>query len=192
VAFVFLLAIRPGPGISRSSTCQVNMKQIYLGFAMYLQDSDESFPSTSGAPAALAGRGVGYGWADTLVPYTKSSEIFQCPSENRQTKRAYLPSEAGYTDYYMNSRVARRPQQKLVDPGVTVLLGDGNDGREVNDARYALSAISSSWLSESNSPARRHNESANYIFTDGHIKRLPYGRAPGLANPNKGVFTFRP
>jgi len=56
---------------ARRSSCQSNMKQIALGVLQYTQDYDEKFPG-------LFSNGV-Y-WNQTLDPYLKSIQIFQCPS----------------------------------------------------------------------------------------------------------------
>ena len=56
---------------ARKSTCQSNLKQIGVGFAMYTQDYD--------------GRYLNYYtdgdlWVNKLQPYVKNSKVFVCPS----------------------------------------------------------------------------------------------------------------
>jgi prepilin-type N-terminal cleavage/methylation domain-containing protein/prepilin-type processing-associated H-X9-DG protein len=64
---------------ARRSSCQSNLKQIGLAFAQYIQDYDERFP----AGIQLNGPNFkGVGWAGGLYPYTKSTQIFQCPSDS--------------------------------------------------------------------------------------------------------------
>jgi len=59
---------------ARRSSCQSNLKQIGLGFLQYAQDYDEQLtPGTN--------NGYGGGWAGTLAPYIKSSQVFTCPSD---------------------------------------------------------------------------------------------------------------
>ena len=59
---------------ARRASCQSNLKQLSLGIIQYTQDYDEKFPIyyTGGTP---------YGWADNTLPYTKSTQILQCPSD---------------------------------------------------------------------------------------------------------------
>ncbi|HVK06970.1 MAG TPA: DUF1559 domain-containing protein [Armatimonadaceae bacterium] len=76
---------------ARQASCQSNMKQIGIAFAMYAQDWDECLPDRRDLKASLAG---GYrpwsswptsdpraGWAALVLdPYVKSAGIWSCPS----------------------------------------------------------------------------------------------------------------
>jgi prepilin-type N-terminal cleavage/methylation domain-containing protein/prepilin-type processing-associated H-X9-DG protein len=69
---------------ARKSACASNFRQIGLGIMQYSQDYDERLP--------LFSQGTGYGgfqgyngadgarWADMIMPYVKSSQVFDCPS----------------------------------------------------------------------------------------------------------------
>lgn len=87
---------------ARRASCQSNLKQIGLGFAQYIQDYDEKYPSHimttwnagctdtsgNGAPewfTTANGPGRGPLWWQGLYPYTKSLQILVCPS-NRESK----------------------------------------------------------------------------------------------------------
>src|SRR5690348_13949507 len=80
IAVVALLVTMLFPVFSRArenarrSACASNLKQIGLGLQMYCQDHDGRYPS----PASSA---TTYGWAQTIQPYLKNAQIFQCPSE---------------------------------------------------------------------------------------------------------------
>ncbi len=66
---------------ARRASCQSNLKQLGLGFLQYAQDYDEKFPE-----GELWFTGVGsnkfrgFGWANRIYPYVKSSQIYICPS----------------------------------------------------------------------------------------------------------------
>ena len=63
---------------ARRSSCQSNLKQIGLGILQYIQDYDERYPiGTIDTPNAF----VGQGWASNIMPYTKSVQVFACPSD---------------------------------------------------------------------------------------------------------------
>lgn len=79
---------------ARRSSCQSNLKQIGLGVMQYVQDYDESYPysNTDVMPLdpnpAMGGQswffdaaGPGYfGWGQIIFPYTKSNQVYYCPS----------------------------------------------------------------------------------------------------------------
>ena len=63
---------------ARRSSCLSNMKQIGLGIMQYTQDYDERLPL--GIYSTFTTR-----WSDLIQPYTKSRQIFQCPSDSNAT-----------------------------------------------------------------------------------------------------------
>ncbi len=80
---------------ARRASCQSNLKQIGLGIMQYTQDYDETLPY-----AAMVGSSVTKNfcdtypiWADVVQPYTKSLQLFRCPSNST----ANSPVENGNT-----------------------------------------------------------------------------------------------
>jgi prepilin-type N-terminal cleavage/methylation domain-containing protein len=59
---------------ARRASCQSNLKQIGLASMQYNQDYDERMYGSSVA---------GKQWPDILQPYAKSTQIFTCPSADR-------------------------------------------------------------------------------------------------------------
>lgn len=121
---------------ARRSSCQSNLKQIGLGVMQYVQDYDEKMPLIRGIAKANATPSKPYGWADSLQPYLKSTQVFQCPSdtlpaENGDAGSAFAgvpdPSDylKGYNDYWMNHDAGGQSQAAFNFPAQTVLLGDG-------------------------------------------------------------------
>jgi len=150
-------------------SCQSNLKQIMLGVRIYLQDYDEKYPLialNAKTTQIQTGRSFVFGWADSLQPYLKSTQIFQCPQE--KTAPDSDPTHSGYTDYWFNAKMAGLKEKQLDAEALTIALSDGNSG----DARSHLFAIPNSWRSDSNSPLYRHLNGANYAFGDGHVKWL--------------------
>lgn len=66
---------------ARRASCQSNMKQLGLGMMQYNQDYDEKMPNgvlTSGWGTIH----LGMGWGGQLYPYTKSVQVYKCPSDS--------------------------------------------------------------------------------------------------------------
>jgi prepilin-type N-terminal cleavage/methylation domain-containing protein len=110
VAIISLLAAILFPVFARArenarrASCLSNMKQIGLGFMMYVQDYDGRFPFAAYHPIGGSNQPVnlqtdtsypGYvighynnsgatltryiTWMDMIYPYVKSTQVFQCP-----------------------------------------------------------------------------------------------------------------
>lgn len=85
---------------ARRASCQSNLRQIGMGFSQYVQDFDGMMPGTQVNSVA---------WPVLLIPYTKSGQLFTCPSPsvgqqfNVDTDLVYgstSPSPAPYSSYY--------------------------------------------------------------------------------------------
>ncbi len=185
------------PGLPQNSAvntriCQSNLKQIGLGFRQYVQDYDEKFPTArSGAvQRSEPPYSEPFGWADAIQPYLKSTRIYQCPTQAKSSldQDAVKP---GFTDYWFNSQLSRLNDAALTYISNTVLSGDGNDGGPNTNARYNLPYLPKSWRDNPQSPAFRHDGGANYLFADGHVKKV-VPSAIYNAPPSSNYFSFQP
>lgn len=79
---------------ARQTSCLSNMKQIGTAIYIYVQDYDEFFPRSDvdgvrpsplnpAAAGTFAGRVNFYKWPAWIISYTKNTQIFFCPSRNR-------------------------------------------------------------------------------------------------------------
>jgi len=177
---------------ARRSSCQSNLKQIGLGVFQYIQDYDEKFPM------AVTGNASQFpiGWADSIQPYLKSTQIYQCPSES--TGPNSDPTSQGYSDYWYNAALSWDgndsahynvpiSQAALVSSSLTLMAGDlksgsfgggtacsrsnGFDARGDADTRYpvvgAAIQVTQNGLMDG---GLRHLEGINLLYTDGHVK----------------------
>jgi prepilin-type N-terminal cleavage/methylation domain-containing protein/prepilin-type processing-associated H-X9-DG protein len=175
---------------ARQASCQSNEKQIGLAFAMYEQDYDEKtvklypFPSWSS-------------YIHIVNPYIKNWQLWVCPSAADNTACWCGYSGAGDPNYrdasyclnlyctaggggYVN--LAGRKLSAFRVPAETIRAADGR--------RSLLHATAWAWGNEgmghSCNPtiANIHNEMANCLYVDGHVKseRVP-GTAPPDVNP---------
>lgn len=190
---------------ARRASCMSNLKQISLGIMQYTQDYDEKFPLIKVNSASNSSLTNPYGWADSLQPYVKSTQIFRCPSDVSSYKFAESGpfagqpdptnwEEGGYTSYFMNDLAGGQSQAALQFSAQTILLGDGGGNASAN-ARYSSNGCSggragapSDCTASSNSRARIpqgglwvHLVGGNYAFADGHVKWLK-GNDQGTSN----------
>jgi len=200
IAIIGILAVILFPVFSRArwpatkSSCFSNLKQIGLAFAQYTQDYNDLYPRIAAAgessrPDKSYPNGV-YGWADALKPYYTTPAIFQCPSETTSRLAQLKPQQAGYTDYWFNSRLASTKKARHKNPASIIMAGDGNDGGDLTDACYAYGSLPGAWIDSDSSPAYRHLKEGNYIFIDGHVTSLKPDEIEA-SSPNGKNVTFR-
>jgi len=81
---------------ARQITCASNEKQLGLAFLQYVQDNDETWPTTEvaasatqpAATAAAAGTSdvaanqYGSGWSSEVYPYAKATGLYKCPDDS--------------------------------------------------------------------------------------------------------------
>ncbi len=192
---------------SRSYTiyCRTNLKNMAMAFSAYSNDHAGYFPrvTSSHDPSRLPTGSESdlyrrvhvrpYGWADSLEPYFfQTYRMFQCPADRNAMNNQHDSTLRNFTDYYLNRNLSGIKQEQVNDPAMVILCGEGNDGRDKSDARYALQWIPRRWMQDTRSPAYRHQGEGNYLFADGHVASLP-PEAISTANPQLSrAATFAP
>lgn len=89
---------------ARRASCQSNQKQIGLGLLQYVQDYDEKLPSVF-----MVYSWGNVGWPSLIYPYTRSTQVFRCPSASAAHGSPVMedPAHPGYltgtsSDYAIN------------------------------------------------------------------------------------------
>jgi prepilin-type N-terminal cleavage/methylation domain-containing protein/prepilin-type processing-associated H-X9-DG protein len=176
---------------ARRTSCMSNMKQMGLAVQQYTQDYDENLLPTR-VTAGYFGAGNPatnqyFHWGRLLFPYTKSEQIYVCPSNS--TKRQ------GYTFNWHAGGFPNLNVAAVNFASQLVLFGEavGQDNLADNQAQLFFFI----WTGTYNGPQMgrvvqdggddigggscrvgalvhggRHLEGANYIFADGHVKWL--------------------
>jgi prepilin-type N-terminal cleavage/methylation domain-containing protein/prepilin-type processing-associated H-X9-DG protein len=183
---------------ARSASCQSNLKQLGLATLMYAQDYDGSYPLyyagvVNGLQQYWFGRGSGNAWDKTfglLYPYMKNHQVQRCPSF-RGVPRFGDGNGYGYnwcyigTDICLTFNWAVYPgvpanDASLQQPANTVLFADsGIFGFPVaGQINEAAGIDPPSWWGANDQWASmefRHQQRANVVFCDGHVKALNRG-----------------
>ncbi len=163
---------------ARRSSCQSNLKQIGLGILQYTQDYDERMPAYS------RDYNAGEMWQLTTQPYTKSAQIFSCPSNtmtdnaegsvnpgNAKAHYVGLIHSCGGDPWTSTSNCGGvfggrfSPGVALADinsPATTLAVMENNIGTMI----YPDYSWSNDRLFVN------HLATSNYLFADGHVKAL--------------------
>ena len=193
---------------ARRASCQSNFKQIGLGIMMYVQDYDETYPllwygsgnpsvvqTESGTPGAEFEEGDGSAgvlghyitWMDLIYPYTKSVQLFHCPSS---VDAAYYPDYVlngayggAYKSYYGKPNGVTALAE-INSPSTSVMIWEtGADTNGVSyEGKYGYRGTSSSiprWPAEN----KQHLEGMNMTFGDGHVKWMSIDSIVGQTGP---------
>ena len=205
---------------ARRASCQSNLKQLGLGFQMYLQDSDEYYPVDNGYTVANASPYCYY-WPDLILPYIKSKPIFVCPSDGEEsfydiseldTIPGTFTAADPAIDYGVNTNLAMfEPNGDIKasgglpvvqetrnnTPADTFLLWDVDPNRLHPGMSFFLPPADD-FQSGSSTPiynvcrvvGGRHFAGDDYLYADGHVKWLNQSSVVGGSTPSDIRFSL--
>ena len=187
---------------ARRTSCLSNMKQIGLGIMMYVQDYDEKYPPYQITSAATPPGDWQSNWAYTnkvwiwqqiIQPYTKSMQVFVCPSglplayQGRDTviqtnygvNKNIMPLGGGISMAAINAvsstYMAMDAGQWDIDADTVIHPGASSYNVYVPGMRpftgTEIAAGPGSW-NKSDYANGRHFDGINLTFADGHAKWL--------------------
>lgn len=194
---------------ARRSTCQSNLKQIGLGITQYSQDYDERMLGVYSSVVPTPFDSVG--WHENILPYTKSIQIFSCPSNSNDASARTIASEYCTGTYYQsirnhymangttgdpnNSITFSRPMDAFITAGLPVVTGTRAVAEIQQPATTILiheqngthrTGFSSSPSTGNGFEFQNHLGMTNFLFVDGHVKALKptatYKSTPSVAN----------
>ncbi len=215
IAIIAILAAILFPAFARArenarrSSCQSNLKQIGLGVMQYVQDYDERFPLNNTGAYATFGQSPQFGeWMLRLQPYTKSIQIFRCPSSAKGDSDIFLDDGTGakklpsHFNYGANEWIMSSGTATSTNPGGLALASIGSSALLPMIADSTGLVWSEPWrIVNANNPvpltnwfdggsaiivgADRHLGGSNIAFADGHVKFLQQGRM--IQDPARGA-----
>ena len=214
LASMLLPALAKAREKAKSLTCMNNLKQMGLGFLLYLDDMNGIFPCTfrnDGLNGNNTNAAMWYykiakhnGW-DRMVDYTPSPKsFFLCPMDKwQQSNGNHIWCNRlgyGFNGFYMGPDYNDDPTStngkgsfigNIKYPTKTIMVSDM--GWNDSDSRMAHCCITyNSWPKITCRPAMRHGSgNANCVFPDGHAAALPAAMLVNYRNDN-GVNIYIP
>jgi len=176
---------------AKKTQCLSGQKQIGVGLYLYVQDFDDSLPMANypstyvGPPFSVfawhAGAGVAeLNWADLLLPYTKSVDVFKCPDDS--SGPADWPKGSG-------TKVAGKPLSFALNqfffkkPSGSFFSLTGGSMSEIatssskvfvietqSNSHYELMAPNRWKAPDGKGILNRHMDGTNYVYADTHAK----------------------
>jgi prepilin-type processing-associated H-X9-DG protein len=147
---------------ARTASCQSNLKQLGIGWQMYVQDYDEVCP-----PCAThnGSNYVAY-WYQMLEPYLKNPQILLCPTQDSSLGYGYnrrcFSLYAGYSADGHITKLAQieRPAEKICMADSYAaryyIYNDTTDPKGGTVATFGIYPY--------------HNGMGNVLWCDGHVK----------------------
>jgi prepilin-type N-terminal cleavage/methylation domain-containing protein len=198
---------------ARKSACLSNTRQLGTAAMLYVQDNDEFFPMSI-FPASVNGAVHPVTSFDAILPYTKNTQVFTCPSEPRATDwtnflgpgcfNGSIGTSMGnfqYLSYNADYSVIRPGDPNPYFPGVHLgVLNMASLPRPADTSLYLDSYLMcDATLSNPISiPPRapRHHQGLMCTYADGHsgfvkARMLPSGQWVVAGGPYDGLIEMK-
>jgi prepilin-type N-terminal cleavage/methylation domain-containing protein len=174
---------------ARQTSCLNNMKQLGLGFKMYLDNWDDTFPGLG-----QFNEKIGWIWATdhykidvtkgAIFPYVKSVGVYRCPSDAAPgQEKANSPTFLSYSmsSQYLQSDGSMISEADISEPSETILLMEESDASALNaglnDGYFVADLSSHDYNTD------RHTSGGMFTFADSHAK---YMRAKDVRDAKTG------
>jgi prepilin-type N-terminal cleavage/methylation domain-containing protein/prepilin-type processing-associated H-X9-DG protein len=189
---------------ARRASCMSNLKQIGLGIMMYTQDYDEKYPmgdsfhdadtsippggwDITGGTSSWSATHTTWVWQQLIYPYTKSQQVYVCPSSKGQPDSGVIALNYGVNDYVMKRSTSGISMAVLDSPSTVYMAMDA--GQWVVDTITVLGPASGNSYLPGMAPFAgaastfyqcdydngRHFDGMCMAFADGHVKWLKSG-----------------
>jgi prepilin-type N-terminal cleavage/methylation domain-containing protein len=166
---------------ARRASCQSNLKQIGLGMLMYAQDYDDHMVRVNvcGPQLMETGQNSGNGgcgapapdnyyhlWLQSVYPYVKSVQVFNCPSSSQPR---YIGNYTGVTDYGYNSLLSGLNLAAIPQVAITPLVADASAPSGLNSYNLSSPVL---YTTTNSGVIDRHLDTICMSFADGHVKSV--------------------
>jgi prepilin-type N-terminal cleavage/methylation domain-containing protein/prepilin-type processing-associated H-X9-DG protein len=201
---------------ARRASCMSNLKQVGLGMMMYVQDYDEIYP-----PRLTGWQGTPLGgdwgnsantywyWPQMIYPYTKSMQVFVCPSKSGSSAgKELLNRNYGVNYYLFNASSSVVPIATIGSASrIYAIMDSGSWSITAGQAHtYQASPFylpgmggtsggdctGASGVALTDCETGRHFQGVNVAFADGHVKWLKSSVVVAESRKSSSVNPFYP
>jgi prepilin-type N-terminal cleavage/methylation domain-containing protein/prepilin-type processing-associated H-X9-DG protein len=188
IAIIAILASMLLPALSRARakarqiSCLGNVKQVNLGFQMYIQDYNGRYPlNTGGTEQTYVS--TPDAWFRMVLGYINDENVMYCPDVSTSTM-ATTPC----TDFCANDQVLGYSDSQMKAPSQTMLTNE----RQRDKNNFSEHWSDYQWrISNERSTLTRHNEGSNFSMVDGHAEWARYTGVGADAASNQRIYFAR-
>jgi prepilin-type N-terminal cleavage/methylation domain-containing protein/prepilin-type processing-associated H-X9-DG protein len=170
---------------ARRSSCLSNQKQIGLGFMQYVQDYDEKYPPQYTYVGPDTTRNINESWNSLLQPYIKSTQLFNCPSNDATYGAAivaYNYNDAiGHMDWGTYAPVSAAAIQSV---STTWMMAEWSSPHYGSQSRFGAVYPPSYTLTgvdlKNSTRMNIHLGGMNVAYADGHVKWSTSSNLPSI------------
>ena len=179
LASMLLPALNRARETAKSATCRSQLKQLGLYFLLYADNSDEFLPRCKGTQVSRSYCGdpdlmpnkqyVGYNYEKAASYQNKTSRnsLYKCPSSD--PSKVYRSIGYGY-NYYLGYYDGRGKLSRHKSHSQTMMLIEKGWLPTTSGRPYYAGAPYAANIMEGYLLGKRHNQSANMVFIDGHVE----------------------
>jgi prepilin-type N-terminal cleavage/methylation domain-containing protein/prepilin-type processing-associated H-X9-DG protein len=180
---LLLPAVQNAREAARSSQCKSQMRQLGLAMLQYCDTHGDEFPRDWHAAAGSA-----ESWIFTLAPFMESVDAIRiCPTDPLADERLRAKATSYRINQYLTADESKGGVRNLRQIEATHLMMLAFESADATPPEPRFEhAHSTSWFSSENInegkvlskiedelQIDRHNETANYVFLDGHVETIP-------------------
>jgi prepilin-type N-terminal cleavage/methylation domain-containing protein/prepilin-type processing-associated H-X9-DG protein len=167
LAGMLLPALSQAKTRARATSCLNNVRQIGLATIMFTDDNNGNLPRSEHQ---------GQSWVASLIPFGGTKGIYRCPSD-KNTNRLYsfaindflLPPLLDNPDFTKVSSIPSTPETTfLPECADKYTSSDHFHFADPSEGGYSPLAFSDQVA------VKRHLNTANYLFVDGHVERISW------------------
>ena len=169
---------------ARQSACLNNMKQLGTAVTLYLDNYDETYPSTR-----FPGKQYYWNWKRAVRPFVKSNAVYLCPSNDNAWKQAEFTTAMGDESNINWPKEEDRLPNSYATNGGLFVPNPAAEPRQLADIKDPVGTIFllesrmgfpdlGPWTLRATLDSRRgyfqtHGKAlCNWVFADGHAKAL--------------------